>query len=94
MAQAGLEGIVATIVGFGIIIVMTYFFFLSGDTIENEIGQSGLNALTRIMGLRLATIGVQIFLGGLEGVLNQYLPTIPALLSGGSQVSVKPKVGE
>jgi multiple antibiotic resistance protein len=81
-ATDGFEGLVAVIVGFGIIMVMTYFFFLSGDTIEKKIGAAGLVALTKIMGLILLTIGVQIFLGGLDGVLNQYLPTIPALLSG------------
>jgi small neutral amino acid transporter SnatA (MarC family) len=61
---------------------MSYFFFLSGDAIEKKIGKSGLVALTKIMGLILLTIGVQIFLGGLDGVLNEYLPTIPALMSG------------
>lgn len=80
----GIEGIAATIIGFGIIILITYFMFLSGDALEKKIGQSGLNALTRIMGLILTAIGVQIFLGGLGGVLNVYLPTIPALLSGAS----------
>jgi len=70
------------IVGFGVIMLMTYYFFLAGDTIEKKLGQSGITALTKIMGLILLTIGVQIFLGGMDGVLNEYLPTIPALLSG------------
>jgi multiple antibiotic resistance protein len=81
-ATDGFEGLVAVIVGFGVIMIMSYFFFLSGDAIEKKIGKSGLVALTKIMGLILLTIGVQIFLGGLDGVLNEYLPTIPALLSG------------
>lgn len=81
-ATDGIEGLAAVIVGFGIIMVMTYFFFLSGDAIENKIGAAGLVALTKIMGLILLTIGVQIFLGGMDGVLNEYIPTIPALLSG------------
>jgi multiple antibiotic resistance protein len=81
-ATDGLEGLVAVIVGFGIIMIMTYLFFLSGDTIEKRLGQSGLVALTKIMGLILLTIGVQIFLGGMDGVMNEYLPTIPGLMSG------------
>jgi multiple antibiotic resistance protein len=80
-ATDGFEGLVAVIVGFGIIMVMTYFFFLSGDTIEKKLGAAGLVALTKIMGLILLTIGVQIFLGGLDGVLNEYIPTISTLLS-------------
>ncbi|MBE2220273.1 MAG: MarC family protein [Anaerolineae bacterium] len=81
-ATDGMEGLAAVIVGFGMIMVMTYFFFLSGDTIEKKLGTAGLVALTKIMGLILLTIGIQIFLGGLDGVMNQYIPTIPALLSG------------
>jgi len=80
-ATDGFEGLVAVIVGFGIIMVMSYFFFLSGDTIEKKIGAAGLVALTKIMGLILLTIGVQIFLGGMDGVLNEYIPTISSLLS-------------
>lgn len=79
----GFEGFVAVVLGFGIIIVWCYFFFLSGDAIEKKIGQSGLNVLTRIMGLILASIGVQIFLGGLSGALDAYIPTISTLLGGG-----------
>ncbi|MCA9875669.1 MAG: MarC family protein [Ardenticatenaceae bacterium] len=81
-ATDGFEGLIAVIVGFGIIMLVTYYMFLSGDTIEKKLGQSGINALTRIMGLILLTIGVQIFLGGLDGAFNAYLPTISATLSG------------
>ncbi len=81
-ATDGFEGLLAVVLGFGIIIVMTYFFFLSGDSIEKRIGRSGLNVVTRIMGLILLTIGVQIFLGGLGSILNEYIATIPSLLSG------------
>jgi multiple antibiotic resistance protein len=81
-ATDGFEGLVAVIVGFGVIMVMSYFFFLSGDAIEKKIGAAGLVALTKIMGLILLTIGVQIFLGGLDGAFNAYLPTISATLSG------------
>jgi multiple antibiotic resistance protein len=80
----GFEGLVAVIIGFGLIMLMTYLFFLSGDTIEQKLGQSGITAMTKIMGLILLTIGVQIFLGGMDGALNAYLPTISSTLSGAS----------
>ena len=83
----GFEGLVAVIVGFGVIMIMTYYFFLAGDSIEKRLGQSGITALTKIMGLILLTIGVQIFLGGLSGALNAYLPTIPSLMSGSGSSS-------
>jgi multiple antibiotic resistance protein len=81
-ATDGFEGLVAVIVGFGIIMIMTYYFFLAGDSIEKRLGQSGITALTKIMGLILLTIGVQIFLGGLSGALDVYLPTLPSIMSG------------
>jgi multiple antibiotic resistance protein len=81
-ATDGLEGLVAVIVGFGLIMVMTYFFFVAGDTIEKKLGTAGILVMTKIMGLILLTIGVQIFLGGLDGAFNAYLPTISATLSG------------
>ena len=83
-ATDGFEGLVSVVVGFGVIMLMTYAFFLQGDAIENRLGKSGITALTKIMGLILLTIGVQIFLGGLDGVLNEYLPTIPTLFAGPS----------
>jgi multiple antibiotic resistance protein len=83
-ATDGFEGLLAVIVGFGVIMIMTYFFFISGDAIEKRLGKSGITALTKIMGLILLTIGVQIFLGGLDAILNEYIPTIPSLLSGSS----------
>jgi multiple antibiotic resistance protein len=83
-ATDGFEGLVAVAVGFGVIMLVTYIFFLQGDAIENRLGQSGIVALTKVMGLILLTIGVQIFLGGLDGVLNEYLPTIPTLFAGPS----------
>jgi multiple antibiotic resistance protein len=81
-ASNGFEGIIATILGFTIIIIINYFMFLSGDTIERKLGHSGINAISRIMGLILATIGVGVFLDGLAGALNNYLPTLAALLHG------------
>ena len=81
-ASKGLEGIMATILGFFIIITMNYFMFLSGDTVERKLGHSGINAVTRIMGLVLAAIGVGILLDGMAGALNTYLPTIVAVLRG------------
>ena len=81
-ASGGAPAVIATILGFAIIIVINYFMFLSGDAIERKLGHSGINAITRIMGLILATIGVGVFLDGVAGALNAYLPTIAALLNG------------
>ena len=81
-ASSGFEGVVATILGFAIIILINYFMFLSGDAMERKLGHSGINAISRIMGLVLATIGVGVFLEGMAGALNAYLPPIASLLNG------------
>ena len=44
-ATDGFEGLVAVAVGFGVIMLMTYYFFLSGDAIEKKLGKSGIVAL-------------------------------------------------
>jgi len=70
-ASDGVEGILATIFGFGVIILITYFTFLSGDTIQKKVGQSVMNAMSRIMGLVLTTIGVGMILEGITGAFSK-----------------------
>jgi multiple antibiotic resistance protein len=42
-----------------------------GDRLIKYLGTNGINAITRIMGLFLATIGTQMVIAGVEGVLPQ-----------------------
>jgi len=72
-ASDGVEGILATIFGFGVIILITYFTFLSGDTIQKKVGQSVMNAMSRIMGLVLTTIGVGMILEGVTGAFSKFV---------------------
>ena len=51
---------------FGVICVATDLCFMSSDKIIGFIGQGGLNVLTRLMGLILATIGTGMFLAGVD----------------------------
>jgi small neutral amino acid transporter SnatA (MarC family) len=37
---------------------------------DNLIGTSGLNVITRLMGLILAVIGVQMLIGGISGAIE------------------------
>ncbi len=54
-----------TLVMFTLICVMTYFAFIFSDRILARIGRDGVAVITRLMGLILAVIGVQM---GLEGL--------------------------
>ena len=49
---------------FGVICAATYLCFMSSEEIIGFLGQGGLNVITRLMGLILATIGTGMFLNG------------------------------
>jgi multiple antibiotic resistance protein len=52
--------------------LITYGFFLSGERLTSFLGQAGLNVTTRIMGLILAVIGVQMLITGVFGAIDMY----------------------
>ena len=55
-----------TIVMFLLICVITYFAFIFSEQILARIGRDGLAVITRLMGLILAVIGVQMLLMGVQ----------------------------
>ena len=63
----GTAGLVVTIGAFAVLCVMTYAFFVFGQGLTRFLGPSGVNVVTRIMGLILAVIGVQMLVDGLKG---------------------------
>ena len=70
-ASAGSLGdMVVTIAGFGILCLITYGFFVSGERLTSFLGPAGLNVTTRIMGLILAVIGVQMLITGVFGAID------------------------
>lgn len=72
-ASAGsLVDMLVTIVSFAVLCVITYGFFISGERLMSVLGHNGLNVITRIMGLILAVIGVQMLITGVKGVIKMY----------------------
>jgi multiple antibiotic resistance protein len=70
-ASAGnVTDMVVTIVAFGALCMVSYGFFMSGERLIAVLGQSGLNVITRIMGLILAVIGVQMLITGVFGAIK------------------------
>ncbi len=57
---------------FSVMCLITYVFFLLGETVEKKLGQEGLKVITQIMGLILSVIGVQIGLEGIFGALSMF----------------------
>ena len=57
--------IIISLSSYGLICLITYFCFRSSERIVKYFGQNGLNVLTRLMGLLLATIGTGMLLTGI-----------------------------
>jgi multiple antibiotic resistance protein len=61
-----------TIAAFAVLCLITYFFFVYGETLVRFLGKSGVNVVTRIMGLVLAVIGVQMLITGVAEAVRAY----------------------
>lgn len=69
-STGGIAEMVVTIAAFAALCLITLAFFLSGDRLVKFIGPSGLNVTTRVMGLILAVIGVQMLIEGIAGAVE------------------------
>ncbi|MEM9400336.1 MAG: MarC family protein [Verrucomicrobiota bacterium] len=67
-ASGGWVEISITIFVFAILCVVTFFCFIFSSKILSVIGESGLGIITRLMGLILAVIGVQMLIIGAKAV--------------------------
>ncbi len=56
---------VITLVAFAIICLITYICFLESNRLAGFLGQNGLNVVTRLMGLVVASLGTGMVLSGL-----------------------------
>ncbi len=66
----GFTEMLLTIGIFGVLCVITYFFFIYGQKLVDYVGQSAINVITRMMGLILAVIGMQMLIGGITGAVK------------------------
>ena len=55
-----------TISALAILCLITFLFFVFGEELTRFLGKSGLNVITRIMGLILAVIGGQMQINGID----------------------------
>jgi multiple antibiotic resistance protein len=60
--------IVATFVAIGVATVLSYAIFRYGQRILRAFGRVGVNAMTRVLGLLLAAVGVQFVANGILGL--------------------------
>ena len=75
-AGRGLLQIIISLLAFGVICVITYLCFLESKEIVKHLGQNGLDVITRLMGLILATIGISMILSGFGEGVNTFIAGI------------------
>lgn len=68
----GAAEIAITLACFTVLCAITYVCFVYGEVFVRFLGRSGLGVITRIMGLVLAVIGVQMLITGVAGAVRSY----------------------
>ena len=72
-SKGGISEFVITISAFLILCAVSYLFFIFGERLISYIGQNGVKVVTRLMGLILAVIGVQMLIAGIGNAITDYL---------------------
>jgi len=61
-----------TVGSFAFICLISYGFFVSGQKLISYIGDNAVNAITKMMGLILAVIGMQMFIEGVHDAIQSF----------------------
>ena len=69
-SAGGWGEIINTISAFAVLCLITFVCFVFSSKIISAIGESGLSIVTRLMGLILAVIGVEMLIGGVTDVIS------------------------
>ena len=72
-SAGGVLEFIVTVGAFVVLCIISYVFFVSGERIVKYIGDNGVKVITRLMGLILAVIGVQMLIQGIGGAVTAYL---------------------
>lgn len=71
-ATGNMIEIIITAITFACLCVITYFCFIYSKVLIRLIGDSGITMITRLMGLILAVIGIQMLTEGIYGSVSAY----------------------
>jgi multiple antibiotic resistance protein len=69
-ADKSVTNVIVVVVIFGIMCLITYLLFISSRMIAGRINPGMLKVVSRIMGLILAVIAVQMMINGIEGTID------------------------
>lgn len=68
----GISELLITVAAFFLLCVISYLFFVSGERFVRYLGDNGIKVVTRMMGLILAVIGVQMLIHGIVGAVIDF----------------------
>lgn len=72
----GVSEFIITIASFLVLCLISFVFFLSGERLVGYIGKNGIKVVTRLMGLILAVIGVQMLINGIGNAIVAFQNTV------------------
>jgi len=63
-----LEKMISVFISYTLILAITFVLFYYSTAIISKLGQNGLNVISRLMGLILAVMAIQMIAGGIHGL--------------------------
>lgn len=79
-SSGGIDRLIITIISFGILCLITYFSFIAGDKIKKVLGTSTLKVITRMMGMILTVIGIQMLINGTYSAVLEFSGISPPII--------------
>jgi multiple antibiotic resistance protein len=71
-SAGGVSAFIVTVGAFLVLCVISCVLFVSGERLVKYIGDNGIKIVTRLMGLILAVIGVQMLIHGVGGAVTEF----------------------
>jgi multiple antibiotic resistance protein len=68
-ADSTLPEVTRVVIAFGVVCALTWVAFVGSDSLVRFVGQNGIKVVSRLMGLILAVIGVQMLIVGIRGAI-------------------------
>ncbi len=68
-AESTIVEITRVLTAFGLMCVITFTAFVGGQWLSMALGQNGIKVVSRLMGLILAVVGVQMLIEGIRGAV-------------------------
>ncbi|WP_394240939.1 MarC family protein [Vibrio astriarenae] len=73
-ASGDITHILVTIAAFAVLCIITFVCFITGPQLVEKIGEGGISIVTRIMGLILTVIGMQMLIQGVHDAIMLFGP--------------------